>query len=149
MGAILTSVCGEGFILLLLQHACGAMCVPGAGWWLSLGVTPRHAAPAEARWLQGPGSAELCMQPLDYNSQALQQSVCECLPLTCSHLKTCWLKCCCSFSFARLMQNCNSRARGHMQTGQIAAGEGAPEWLTHVHHGRQVTSCWCGKHASQ
>lgn len=25
----------------------------------------------------------------------------------CSILKTCWLKCCCSFSFARLMQNCS------------------------------------------
>lgn len=26
---------------------------------------------------------------------------------TCSILKTCWLKCCCSFSLARLMQNCS------------------------------------------
>ena len=25
----------------------------------------------------------------------------------CSILKTCWLKCCCSFSLARLMQNCS------------------------------------------
>ena len=27
---------------------------------------------------------------------------------SCSVLNTCWLKCCCSFSFARLMQNCSN-----------------------------------------
>ena len=27
---------------------------------------------------------------------------------SCSVLNTCWLKCCCSFSLARLMQNCSN-----------------------------------------
>lgn len=38
----------------------------------------------------------------------------------CSILNTCWLKCCCSFSLARLMQNCSkSFSLKHSKPDQI------------------------------
>ena len=46
--------------------------------------------------------------------------------LACSILKTCWLKCCCSFSLARLMQNCSKSFTLNASKPAHGAASGAP-----------------------